>query len=425
MRYPSSVTEEPKKPATVQSDEKVEADTLPAGAVATALHDPAQPSAARATSHTSPSASPLRTRGIDWFNAGFSAVAALGTVGLFWIALTTLDPIIENLEIRTQNRELKATNDVLQDRIRTEELNLKEREAHRRILERDNAALSERLGELKNEVSGQRDLLKQLLDEERQRRAAQETLLNQVVVLQDERTTLRTEKEKLTIEQARLLEEIKTAEQQLGNLGQELERVAHQRDMAWQSSRRFILEQIRDRARAQYSEWSGWAEDATKSYWSSLFSVYSLSKVGSLGYLDKTRAKTGREFVESEFRSSVFQMLEESPRSMLRNDIIAFTDTRREIFEESLLLDSDVFKQYTDALSILAKTIGSSIFAPNPLSLGTEPETVSADELARRENHYNDASAALQREQDRIDTAVTQFVAALNEMVEALGPLPK
>jgi len=249
--------------------------------------------------------------------------------------------------------------------------------------------------------------------------------LNQVVVLQDERTTLRTEKEKLTIEQARLLEEIKTAEQQLGNLGQELERVAHQRDMAWQSSRRFILEQIRDRARAQYSEWSGWAEDATKSYWSSLFSVYSLSKVGSLGYLDKTRAKTGREFVESEFRSSVFQMLEESPRSMLRNDIIAFTDTRREIFEESLLLDSDVFKQYTDALSILAKTIGSSIFAPNPLSLGTEPETVSADELARRENHYNDASAALQREQDRIDTAVTQFVAALNEMVEALGPLPK
>jgi hypothetical protein len=345
----------------------------------------------------------------DVFSASGSVIAAIASIGLWVIAWVTLDPIIENLEIRQENRQLTADNDGLSKRLQQEQQQLEQKQNDVSLLETQSKFLTEQTTDLKTEraslkqdISEQQKLLRSLLEEVNQRREEEVELTQKVSVLEREGAA---------------------ANVRLTEMTNQLAQLEREREVTLAVNRRYVLEQTVLRVKQIAFPSAGYfsLDFGSKNILGHKYSLFDSVNPFTEMLMEFGGAKNGMLAVTAQFDSQVFMLLDESQRLRLQNEIRQFMTDRTTVFSEPLTRNSDVVKRYTDARDVLRRTVGSSEFVPP--EEGQLREEVDPAELNRREQALKDAKGPYDREGERVEAARSALGAALDEMVATLSPV--
>ena len=200
----------------------------------------------------SPPARPTEaaTHRFVWFRDVPIWLAAVGTVGLLIVAVVTLRPVIENLELRERNRELVVDNRLLETQIESSKQTQRQLDAELQILGRrvevdgaDVARLEKREDKLVDALTRITGNISDQVARERALAARQEQLQEQVAELETTKADLVIEKRRLEAARVASKAKLKAGKAELERRGAEL-------NTALGASRRYILGQITTKIRA-------------------------------------------------------------------------------------------------------------------------------------------------------------------------------
>lgn len=286
------------------------------------------------------------------------SIAAVGTVGLFFVAVQSLAPIIENFQLEAENQRLTFKNDELTQRNKAVLRDNETSQAELASLNRLNTVAREELvanRQLQTDVIATLTAVTASLSSERReldqlRSAANKTREDNQALLTDN-----TELEQRRIVAQRKAEEAREA----------LVSVEKERDVALRLGRQFILRQLTATARAAFSvpgdvdvaiqriilnydhtgifsvksgllfgrmssELSYFSTDMIKGFWAA--PNYSVSKGLYSEPIISLEKKSGRNFIEDHMGDDVFDILPPSHRARLQRDIREYLDANKSIF---------------------------------------------------------------------------------------------
>ncbi len=328
-------------------------------------------------------------------------LAAIGTLAIAIIGFMTLGPVIENLDLREQNKSLFIKKGILEDQSKS--LNEKISGANQRIslqtneiesLRRIAGIETENLGAIRTEVTRLRDRQKALFE----RNAG-----------------LTTDAIKLAGQSERLKIEIET-------LTSQIEKIENQLSVTISLNRRFILEELEKRAQTTYGRGitelagakfsvrlaDGLADFKQIGTFAELLSAKSDFAFGPSYYFNDpwvSPAKTGKLFIIAQFDLPVFGILPEEEKNLLQNQIEDFVAEYREMFDLDLMVDASIRKKYVDELR--------SFF-----------ENDSGDDVAPKERanekEFEEAKEKLLAESERINGNIETFISVLEVMISSI-----
>ncbi|MFC1509189.1 hypothetical protein ACFL60_05835 [Candidatus Omnitrophota bacterium] len=321
--------------------------------------------------------------------------AAIGTVALALIAILTLAPVIENLELQERNVELEEsirqhTADL--DSTRAEHTKIKKELEE---LNHSNAIAKRNLEKLQQNSNTLFDLLSTLADNTKEQRARLKEY--------DERMRdMDAKLKELEQERAEVERKLKDTEDELNRNKQEYEE-------ALIYSRHFILMQITTKVKEEIREVS--IDDIEE-----FIDDYSIEKKGILSNIKKGLSKFafyirnkelalasyGKTHVLSQFDSQVFNLLPEKNRIEFKDEIRDYISNEKDIFSKALKVGKEPFDNYMNAC----------------LLLKNEEAALTEKELSMRESKYEEAKTAFYH-------AIAQFNDDRQSLFDALDEMAK
>ena len=371
--------------------------------------------------------------------------AGVGTAALAVIALTTLGPLIENLELRDRNLELAGENRQLQERIKASQKKEHEAKAELRILNRQREAASQEIEELnrKRETASEEikhlqgrqdrllDTLEQISGNISEQTARVGKLRTRLDQLENEARQLRTTRNKLEARNKQLEGERVEVQDRLRRAEKELGRVDEELKNTYRVNRRYILEQIATkvtesvaiRGEGSYDDYIIEVDRELTHLvwffaWAEITRERETPEVPMPGFQPSgTRGpKNGRQLVLLEFGSQIFRLLPEAQKPRFQDAIRGFMDKNSDIFSANLVPNVQLYQEFYTTRRRVQRIKGSKYFDESV----SKPEEVPKHEIEARELAYEKAKSAIETDVARFHSARIALHEAMERMVVGL-----
>lgn len=353
-------------------------------------------------------------------------VAACGTAAIALIALVTLRPVIENLELRDRNLELAEDSRGLQERIKTTQATQRELNVDLRILNRQRDAASEEIKHLRQRQDSLLNTLTLISDNISKQAAREGDLRTRLDQLEDEGRQLRTKRDQLEARNSQLQRERAEIQHKLTRAEKEFERVDQELKNTYRLNRRFILEQIQTkvtdsvpiRGEGKYTDYLIEIRRAL-GIWSWVLPGPHVEggKAGMVWGASGSRVpKNGKQLIAAQFGSQMFKLLPEAEQPRFQDAIRNFMDKNKEVFSANLDPDFALDERLWYSQRLVKTTKGSKYFDEST----PEPVKVAKGEVKARELAYEEAKSAVEKDIARMHAARIALHEAMDHMVVQL-----
>jgi hypothetical protein len=281
------------------------------------------------------------------------------------------------------------------------------------------------------------ELTKAFLETYDRQQQERKRLAQSIEQLQKEQQTLAAQNTELTAANSRLTADLSTVKKDLASASQELSRTR-------QAQRAYILETLRTKAKSAVpvsvgkflSPFYELSELATRLAEQGSYETLSFETLwylpagqitlGTLGRLEDISPQTGRQVVESLFDTREWELLRESERRQLQDEVRGFMDIQRAVFESPLQLDPKVTRPYAKAFR--KRLLLESARRANQKVIVKEGEAkrVPSDaDIAEARKFLGERERILEKERRRAESAIKKFHEEIDNMVHTLSPVKK
>lgn len=351
--------------------------------------------------------------------------SGLGTVGLAYIAFVTLTPIIENLEIRDQNRVLRDNNKELQNVLLDANRAVK-------IANSDLAILTSRIDDARKDAETFREERSELflsltkITANIEKQVQRERLLtDRLGILEAEAQRLSRANDGFRAENERLKRNRQQAEIARDAAEAKREEIKRVFISVLQLNRQFILNDIVTKLKAytppelsSLKEAFGLVSPEIHTYPRAVGFWYAVRP--RVGIFSETTL-TGHGMIVELFKSEIFKLLPELQRVAFQDEIRTYMKQEKnaDVFNATVLLDLSIFKELIENRRKVRRTIGSKYFQ-EPSSEDIIVEEVTPEEVKRREQIYEAAKSRSDKHKIQFYAARPVLHAALDRMMEEL-----
>jgi predicted nucleic acid-binding Zn-ribbon protein len=356
-----------------------------------------------------------------WYRDLPSWFAGAGTIAIAIIAISTLGPVIENLDLRDRNLELRESNRKLQQEMndsKSEKRQLKRSLEHLKIQIKDAKKQETQLNKRQN------DLLQALIKISGNVSAQVDRegkLSERLKSLQTEAQNLEIKKTQLETENRHLLQERSKFQDKHQRAQNELTRISDELQSTYRLNRRFILEQMKTKVVHAVPVTEKYQSSIYFKYYTPVFKWFAMGRKSVPTKDLQDQLETGRKILFEEFGSQVFKLLPEDRRLMFEDAIQKFIDKHNKVFSEILFGDSDLLSRLSDARRVASTTKGSKYFNKDAVRMyGGKPESVSQHKIETRESAYEKAKLAYEKEVAKVHSTRRALHDAMDRMVAEL-----
>lgn len=302
---------------------------------------------------------------IPWYVWLPGWIAGFGTVALAIFAFFTLDPIIENLQIKKQNKQLAEEAKKLVDQRDSQERQLMVTKANQEAAEARLTGIEGLMVDLNDQVQQKQEDLKRA--EERREKAEQRrekadarlgTLLDQLDKREKERRKLETANTRLAGENERSKQQLETVNKRITGLQTTLSRAQEELDEAYRAQRFYILETIVTKVKAK-TEPEAITPIIMMGFKGKKIS-YDLSASDIISgifdtIIEPKQQITGRDYIEELMTLREFNLLREKQRREFKTEIRQFMDSFANTFNAPLRLKPGLLNRVNNAKLFLLR----------------------------------------------------------------------
>ncbi len=388
-------------------------------------------------------------RSFSWLRDLPSWGSCVGTLAIAVIGIVTIRPIIENLDLREQNRKLFYKNEKLKEEEKTMESDLRNsKEALRNLegkIERSSKA-NERLYTTGKDLAAALVIISSNINRQAQREKDLSSqispLMARISGLENERSIFVEKNRKFKLQE---LQQVK----KLDRFKSQLKITEGKIKGAKREIRRFILETIVESTakytqefsipyKAQFPENSGFGfisgmnpEDFHVGLRAESISE-EWSPLTDNSDKDKRDNKTGKDLIYKSFELKILNLLNDDERKRLVSEVVRFVNKHKDIFSAKLFVDDEIVRKLEALILVIGKMsnskynsgyLGRFIFSHSDLSGNKlfNPEEAPEREVAEKDREFE---IAQMRFNQNIEKVIQRRRALRNSFVDMIRELP-